>query len=61
MSNHPQVVTAARYAHEFHQDVVDVLRDGGDEFLTMVRTAALRVVQRDEEERERRARSRSGR
>ena len=61
LSNHPQVLAAARYAHEFHVDVVDVLRDSGDEFLMMVRGAALRVVQRDEEEKERQAKSRRGR
>lgn len=54
-------MAAARYAHEFGQDVAAVLRDGGDEFVTMIRTAAMLVVRRDEEERERRAKSRKGR
>lgn len=44
-----RVITAARIARTFRLDPIDLLRDGGDEFLTWVRIAASEVVARDEE------------
>lgn len=40
--------TAARVAKVFSQDPVAMLDDGGDDFITHVRLAAVKVVQRDE-------------
>jgi hypothetical protein len=51
-------VPIARVARIFKLDPVALLRDGGDEFLTLVRVAAAQVVERDkakEAEAERRA------
>lgn len=40
----------ARIAKTFQIDPVDLFRDGGDEFLMMLRSACMMVVQRDEKE-----------
>lgn len=44
---------AARVGYTFGMDPVSVLRDEGDEFLTMIRVAALEVWISDERERNR--------
>ena len=48
LSEHPQIVMNARIARKFKLDPAVLLDDGGDEFVAMVRQAALLVVQRDE-------------
>lgn len=48
---------AARVGYTFGMDPVAVLRDEGDEFLTMIRVAALDVWINDERERNRQASS----
>lgn len=42
------MVQIARVAHVFGQDPVALLRDDGDEFITLVRIAAAQVIARDE-------------
>lgn len=61
LSHDQLILYAARVAKTFRIDPVDVLRDGSDELLAMVRVAAVMVVQRDEEEAARRAKASSGR
>jgi hypothetical protein len=61
LSHHPLVVTAARVGRTFRQDPVMILRDGGDELLNLVRTAATLVVQRDDEKEAEKARAQSRR
>lgn len=61
LAAHPTVIHAARVAKMFQIDPVAVLRDGGDELVNMVRTAAAMVVSRDEEKEAEKARSQSRR
>ena len=42
------MVQIARIAHTFSQDPVALLRDDGDEFVTLLRIAAAQVIERDE-------------
>lgn len=42
-----RLITAARIAREFGQDPVALLRDDGDEFVTLVRIAAAQIVHED--------------
>lgn len=58
LSRHPTIVANARIANVFQQDPVKLLEDGGDEFLTMIRSASMLVVQRDDKEREAQAKRR---
>ena len=56
-----RLISAARIAREFSQDPVALLRDDGDEFVTLIRIAAAQVVQEDkkkEAEAERKAMNR---
>jgi hypothetical protein len=48
LAEQPQVISAARVAYTFGLDPVTLLRDGGDTLLTLIRAAALRIVQADE-------------
>lgn len=42
------MIQIARVAHTFSQDPVALLRDDGDEFVTLLRIAAAQVIERDE-------------
>lgn len=44
LRNDQRLIQVARIAREFRQDPVALLRDGGDEFETLVRLAAAQVV-----------------
>jgi hypothetical protein len=61
LSHHPLVINVARIGQTFGQDPVALLREGGDPLLTDIRQAAVNVVNRDEEERNRKANRRQGR
>lgn len=49
LSRHPLIVQATRYGRAFRLDPVDVLRDGGDEFIDRIRSAVMAALNRDQE------------
>lgn len=56
-----RLIQAARIANTFGLDPVTLLRDDGDEFLTLVRIAAAQVVDADRKREEEAAKSRRSR
>lgn len=56
-----RLIQAARIANVFGLDPVALLRDGGDEFLALVRIAAAQVVEADRKREEEAAQARRGR